>query len=96
MFVAAFRLSCPALCGILVPQPGIKLASPALRGEVLTTGSPGKSPQRFLINTRYYNAVNKPWQVKGGLVLIKPSLQQRGFEYVTKGVFVFSDKIQSI
>ena len=61
MLVAAFRLSCPAVCGILVPQPGIKLASPALGGEVLTTGPPGKSPQTFLINTRYYNAVNKPW-----------------------------------
>ena len=30
-------------CGILVPQPGIE--PPALEGEVLTTGPPGKSPQ---------------------------------------------------
>ena len=31
-------------CGILAPQPGIELAPPALEGEVLTTGLPGKSP----------------------------------------------------
>ena len=30
-------------CGILAPPPGIKPASPALEGEVLTTGLPGKS-----------------------------------------------------
>ena len=29
--------------GILAPQPGIKPASSALEGEVLTTGPPGKS-----------------------------------------------------
>ena len=30
-------------CGILAPQPGIEPAPPALEGEVLTTGLPGKS-----------------------------------------------------
>ena len=30
-------------CGILVPQPGIRLASPELEGRFLTTGPPGKS-----------------------------------------------------
>jgi len=30
--------------GILAPQPGIELTLPALEGEVLTTGLPGKSP----------------------------------------------------
>ena len=30
-------------CGILVPQPGIKPAPLAVKGEVLTTGPPGKS-----------------------------------------------------
>ena len=34
-------------CGILAPQPGIEPAPPALEGEVLTTGSPGKSPILF-------------------------------------------------
>lgn len=29
--------------GFLASQPGIKLAPPALQGEVLTTGLPGKS-----------------------------------------------------
>ena len=31
-------------CGILAPPPGIEPAPPALEGEVLTTGPPGKSP----------------------------------------------------
>ena len=30
-------------CGILAPQPEIEPAPPALEGEVLTTGPPGKS-----------------------------------------------------
>ena len=30
-------------CGILAPGPGIEPAPPALEGEVLTTGPPGKS-----------------------------------------------------
>ena len=37
-------------CGILAPRPGIEPAPPALEGEVLTTGPPGKS--LFLINLR--------------------------------------------
>ena len=30
-------------CGILTPPSGVKPAAPALEGEVLTTGLPGKS-----------------------------------------------------
>ena len=30
-------------CGISAPGPGIEQAPPALEGEVLTTGPPGKS-----------------------------------------------------
>ena len=41
--VAAHRLSCPTVCGILVPWPGIEPTSPALEGRFLTTGPPGKS-----------------------------------------------------
>ena len=41
--VAAHGLSCPTLCGILVPRPGIEPASPALEGGFLTTVPPGKS-----------------------------------------------------
>ena len=33
----------PEACGILAPWPGIEPAPPALEGEVLTTGPPGKS-----------------------------------------------------
>ena len=36
-------------CGILVPQPEIKLMSPALAGGFLTTGSPGRVQCVFLI-----------------------------------------------
>ena len=32
-------------CGILAPRPGIELVPPALEGEVLITGLPGKIPQ---------------------------------------------------
>ena len=39
----ACRLSCSMACGILVPQPGIEPASPALQSRFLTTGLPGKS-----------------------------------------------------
>ena len=45
--VAANGLSCPAACGILVPQPGIEPASPALEGGFLTAGPPGKSLHIF-------------------------------------------------
>ena len=35
-------------CGILAPQPGIEPTLPALEGEVLTTGPPGKSLRSIL------------------------------------------------
>ena len=41
--VAVLRLSCPAACGILVPQLGIEPASQALQEGFLTTGPPGES-----------------------------------------------------
>ena len=41
--VAALGLSCPAACGILVPQSGIEPTSPALEGRFFTTGPPGRS-----------------------------------------------------
>ena len=37
-------------CRILAPQPGIESAPPALEGEVLTTGPPGKS---LVIHLKY-------------------------------------------
>lgn len=45
---------CPVLlrqmysCWILVPQPGIQPASPALEGRFLTYGPPGKSQSHFI------------------------------------------------
>ena len=32
------------ICGILASWPGIEPTAPAVEGEVLTTGPPGKSP----------------------------------------------------
>ena len=46
--VVAHRLSCPTAREILVPQPGIERASPALEGRFFTTGPPGKSPSLIL------------------------------------------------
>ena len=41
-FLYVLFFGCEA-CGILPSQPGIKPAPPALQGEVLTTGPPGKA-----------------------------------------------------
>ena len=41
-FVVACGLICSEASRILVPQPGIKLTSPALQGRSLTAGPPGK------------------------------------------------------
>ena len=38
--------SCPKTCEILVARPGIQPVSVALEGRFLTTGPPGKSPNR--------------------------------------------------
>ena len=40
-------------CGILAPRPGIEPAPPALEGEVLTTGPPGKSADSVLSISRF-------------------------------------------
>ena len=39
-----FQLFGRKACGILASQPGIKPAHPALKGRILTTELPGKSP----------------------------------------------------
>ena len=39
--MSGLSLAAPRACGILVPQPGMKLGSPALGGRFLTTGPPG-------------------------------------------------------
>ena len=43
LFLCFDFFGCKA-CGILAPQPGIEPTPPAVEGEVLTTGLPGKSP----------------------------------------------------
>ena len=57
-------LSCLTACGILVPQLGIELSSPALHGRFLTTGLPEKSPgQPLLIEMMQFI----PWRSKESL-----------------------------
>ena len=46
--VVAHEHGCPAACGIIVPQPGLKRTSPELGGRFFTTGPPGKSLERLL------------------------------------------------
>lgn len=43
--VAERGLSYPAECGVLVPQSGVGLTSPALESRCLTTGPPEKCPK---------------------------------------------------
>ena len=47
LLVAVCGLSCATAYGILVPQPGIKLMSPALKGGFLTMRPPRKSFKSF-------------------------------------------------
>ena len=42
----------PKACGILAPIPGIEPSPPALEGDVLTTGLPGKSQRACVLNNR--------------------------------------------
>ena len=53
-------------CGILTPGPGIKPSSPALEGEFLATGPPGKSQKPLLKDTLYL-------QIKTTLFLVRCS-----------------------
>lgn len=41
--VVTGSLSCPAACGMLLPQPGIRPASAELEGRFLTSEQSGKS-----------------------------------------------------
>ena len=56
-------------CGILAPRPGIEPASPALEGEVLTTGLPEKSciTRFFLIRFCFLKLkyLGIPWRSSG-------------------------------
>ena len=53
------------VCGVLAPQPGIEPAPPALEGEVLTTGPPGKPNGIFFVDSLYiymWNNFNVPME----------------------------------
>ena len=49
--VVAGGLSCSEACGILVPQPGMEPASPALQGGFPTAGPSGESQVVFLVTS---------------------------------------------
>ena len=51
----------PEACGILAPRPGIEPAPPALEGEVLTTGPPGKSPGIWFLWNPSHLGAGKVW-----------------------------------
>ena len=48
-------------CGILVPWPGIEPPPPALEGEVLTTGLPGKSQYSLSPPCPQQSVVESDW-----------------------------------
>ena len=51
-------------CGILAPQPGTELARPALEGEVLTIGPPGKSEiLQILKNWTQSSRLSRKWSL---------------------------------
>ena len=57
--------------GVLAPQSGIKPTPSALEGEVLTTGSPGKSPCHFLRLKKVflgYSSANIPLELSSRIV----------------------------
>ena len=68
VLVVAHRLSHPATWGILVPQAGIKAATPVLEGGFLTTGPPGKFQKPKILkenNTmRYYYPATKTTEIE--------------------------------
>ena len=53
LLLAVHGLSCSTAYGILVPWPRIEPASPALEGEFLTAGPPGKSPQNYFYREHF-------------------------------------------
>ena len=55
------QASCPVACGIFVPRPGIETASPALEGELLANGPPGKSWFLCLLTCVWYFGLVHFW-----------------------------------
>ena len=48
--IVAHWLSCPKSHGLLVPQPGIKLASPAFERQILNHWTTREVPQPWLLS----------------------------------------------
>ena len=77
-----FRFFGHKACGILAPWPGIEPALPALEGEVLTAGLPGKSLVVNLVGKfSVFFLVGTLW---GGLRLQwdKERLERKKWKYV--------------
>ena len=55
--------SCPAACGILVPQPGIELVSSVLAGKLFTTGPLGKSKASVLKGVKGSSTILAIWSL---------------------------------
>ena len=63
-----FRVFAHKACGILAPRPEIEPTPPALEGEVLTTGPPGKSLLVYFLNkqsTFKNQLTGLPWWLSG-------------------------------
>ena len=60
--VVVHGLSCSKACGILVPQPGIEPAFPALQGRFLTPRTTRKVPAVFFVIFCFYFILAAPLQ----------------------------------
>ena len=49
-------------CGILASQPGIECAHPALEGEVLTPGPPGRFLSQLVLGPSEQESVKETWK----------------------------------
>ena len=67
--VLCFVFFGPEACGIIAPWPGIKPEPPALKGEVLASGPPGKSLSFFLLIWKTFSNLLK-YQIVTVLVTI--------------------------
>ena len=79
--VVVHRFSCSMVCGIVVPQPGIKPTSPALQGGFLTTGPQRKSQQSNVLRKKYLFIIctKVPCRVAGTLLFALPGMPSPSF-----------------
>ena len=76
--VEARGLSHTVVCGVLVPQPEIEPASPALEGRFSTTGPPGKSPAMPFSTVLFQSGIQSRFTFATGycISLVSFNLQQ--------------------